>query len=229
MKNILNEKPSADLSGRLLFTTKFVANNDIQNMEVLNIGCGFGWFELYALKNKVKKITGIEITEEDLKVARENILDKRAFFKIGSAIALPFADGSFDTVVSWEVIEHIPKHTELQMFNEVKRVLRKGGAFYLSTPYRSFFSCIADPAWWLIGHRHYSMKFLVDLAEKNGFAVEIFEVRGKHFVLVNVLNMYFSKWILRREKLFANYFNKKDTSEYFQKGYSTIFMKMKKK
>ena len=229
MKNILNEKPSKNLSGRLLVTTKFVTDDDIWNKEMLNIGCGFGWFELFSLEKGVKKIIGVEITEKDLKAAKENINDEKVSFKIAGALTLPFADNSFDTVTAWEVIEHIPNNMEQKMFQEVARVLRPEGSFYLSTPYRSVFSCLADPAWWLIGHRHYAKEFLVNLADRNGFTVQVFEVRGKHFVLLNALNMYLTKWILRRGRLFANYFDKKDTAEYFQTGYATIFLKMKMK
>jgi SAM-dependent methyltransferase len=114
------------------------------------------------------------------------------------------------------------------MFAEVARVVRPGGSFYLSTPYRSFVGTALDPAWWLIGHRHYTKEVLVALAQKHGFTVELFEVRGKMFVILNTLNLYFSKWILRRERLFSSYFDTKDTMEYFQKGYVNIFMKMTK-
>jgi ubiquinone/menaquinone biosynthesis C-methylase UbiE len=135
MKNLLNEKPNSKLIGRLKFTVKkFIKEKDVVNKKVLDIGCGYGWFELNALKRGVKEIHGIEITDEDLKTVRENIKDLRAKFKKGGALKLPFRDNYFDTVVSWEVIEHIPKNTEDRMFKEVSRVLKKNGIFYLSTP-----------------------------------------------------------------------------------------------
>lgn len=198
MKNIINEKPNMKLTGRLQFSTEFASDKDIKDKEVLDIGCGFGWFELDALRRNVKKIVGIEISPNDLKTAEENIKDKRAIFRVGGALNLPFKDSYFDTVVAWEVIEHIPKNTEDQVFKEVKRVLKNNGVFYLSTPYNSFWSTISDPAFWLIGHRHYSKEKLTKLGKENKFKVVSVYTKGGWWNLLGLLNMYFSKWFLRK-------------------------------
>ncbi len=231
MKNIINEKPNGKLTGRLKFTVKsFVKKEDIKNKKVLDIGCGYGWFELNALKNGVKEIVGIEITKSDLKTAKENIHDERALFKVAGALKLPFKDNYFDTVVAWEVIEHIPKGTEYKMFKEVSRVLKRNGTFYLSTPFDSFFSNFFDPAYWLIGHRHYSKKMLIDFCKKNNLEVEKIFVRGGYWNLVGLLNMYFSKWILRRNPLFQKYFEEKENQEFGSKnGFMDIFVQYKKR
>jgi len=53
-------------------------------------------------------------------------------FVQGDAQALPFADQSFDIVVSCETIEHLPEvQTALR---EMWRVTRPGGKFFLTTP-----------------------------------------------------------------------------------------------
>lgn len=50
----------------------------------------------------------------------------------GDALALPFKDGIFDSVLCNEVLEHVPEPGTLLM--EVARVLRPGGVLLLSTP-----------------------------------------------------------------------------------------------
>ena len=75
-------------------------------------------------------------------------------------------------MTSWEVLEHIPKDTEKKMFNEVNRVLKPGGIFYISTPYNNVISNIFDPAWWLIGHRHYSLEKVKKYAQDAGFEIK---------------------------------------------------------
>lgn len=49
-----------------------------------------------------------------------------------AAQALPFADGSFDAVLAFEVLEHVDDDTAL--LDEVARVMRPEGIFVLSTP-----------------------------------------------------------------------------------------------
>jgi len=228
MKQLIGENPSDKLHGRILYSTKFIEKKDIFNKNILDIGCGFGWFELNTLKRKCKSITGIEITEKDLKTVKENINDKRAFFKIGSAIDLPFKKNSFDTVVSWEVIEHIPKDKEEDMFKEIFRVLKPKGIFYLSTPNKSFISNIFDPAWWLIGHRHYSKNDLVKHAKKNDFLLEKFFIRGGWWEIIGINDLYISKWIFRRKPFFKNFIELKQDYYHDKPGFTNIFFKFRR-
>jgi len=230
MKNIIEEKPTDPLHGRTLYNTKFMDDSDIKNKIVLDIGCGFGWFELNALQREVAHITGTEISKEDLETARRYIENDKIDFNVGNAINLPFKDQSFDTVVSWEVIEHIPKQTEDKMFKEINRVLKNDGVFYLSTPYNSFFSKVFDPAWWLIGHRHYSKENLISLSESNGFIIEKFVSNGGWWEIIGIMNLYIAKWIFRRRSFFKKFINKMQDVEYRKKkGFTNVFLKLRKK
>lgn len=229
MKNLLNEKASKDLSGRLLFAADFVEDKDIISKKVLDLGCGFGWFELNALKRGAGRVIGLEISDKDLETARKNIKSNKVFFRVGSALSLPFPDQSFETVVSWDVIEHLPKNSERKMLKEVSRVLKKGGVFYLSTPNKTIVGCLMDPAWWLIGHRHYSLEELKNLANKM-FLVEKYKIKGGLITLLSTGNLYFSKWILRRKLVFGEYFSRQIAKEYRQgEGFVSLFIKMLKK
>ncbi|RUL52008.1 class I SAM-dependent methyltransferase [Lysinibacillus antri] len=229
LKNITNTRPDLELQGRLLYTVQYVDDEDIKGKDVLDIGCGYGWFELNAIKKGVNKISGIEITDQDLKTARKYIKDERAEFHVGSGIQIPFPNESFHSVVSWEVIEHIPKDTEEKMFFEVSRVLKDNGVFYLSTPFRSFFSTILDPAWWLIGHRHYSKSKLESISSKFDFKIEKIEVKGSWWEIAYLWNFYISKWLFRRNPFFNDYLNHKRSQEYQKKnGNFIIFIKMRK-
>lgn len=227
MRNIIKEKPTDEINGRSLYNTQFISDEDLKDKTVLDIGCGFGWFELNAQKRGVYKIIGLELNEKDLETAKKYIQNNNVEFKNGSAISLPFPNNFFDTVVSWEVIEHIPKNTELKMFEEVKRVLKPKGVFYLSTPYSSFFSIIFDPAWWLINHRHYSREKLVSYAqyEKN-FRIGKIITKGGFWELLGINNLYISKWIFRRRQFFEKFISKKQNLEYKkEKGFANIFCK----
>ncbi|MFA5184160.1 MAG: class I SAM-dependent methyltransferase [Patescibacteria group bacterium] len=228
MNNIIKEKPSDILHGRTLFSINFINDQDIINKNILDIGCGYGWLEFNMLRKCFSGITGIEISEKDLKTAKDCIRSDKVFFKIGSAIDIPFGNNRFDTVVSFEVIEHIPKNTEKQMFKEVNRVLIDNGYFYLSTPYNSLFSIMFDPAWYF-GHRHYSTKFIKKIAGENGFEVKEIINNGGFWTIFGAINMYIAKWIFRRKPFFDNFMNIMADKEYSKKsGVANIFIKMKK-
>ena len=68
MKNILNECPKeeGDLEGRLRYSCEYVSNKDLKGKAVLDIGCGFGWFEKFCIKQGVASVKGMELTEKDL-------------------------------------------------------------------------------------------------------------------------------------------------------------------
>lgn len=178
MKNILDEKPTDELHGRLRFSASFIEDSDVSGKCICDIGCGFGWLELNLLKRKCGYVTGVEVTEKDLKTAKRHITDERVSFKVGSAVSLPFEDRCFDTVTSFEVLEHVSEGAEDRMFHEVNRVLKNNGVFYMSTPHSSFFAKTLDTAWWLIGHRHYLEDDIKRLADISGFRVERMLLRG---------------------------------------------------
>jgi SAM-dependent methyltransferase len=98
--------------------------------DVLDIGCGAG-FDLIVARRKTgsdSRVCGVDITSEMLVKARKNFelqgLDKIETHQIDSEV-LPFADNSFDAVISNGVINLSPAKAEL--FAEIYRVLRPGG------------------------------------------------------------------------------------------------------
>jgi len=229
MRNLISEKPSSKLHGRLAYTVVFVETADIKDKTILDIGCGYGWFELNALSRDTQMIVATEITKNDLETIKKNIKNPRLKLQEADAINLPFANNTFDTVVSWEVIEHIPKNTEKMMFSEIKRVLKPNGMFYLSTPFASWQSKVFDPAWWLISHRHYSQDQLVEFGRKVGFKLQKVNIKGRWWEVLGILNMYFSKWILRKRLVLEKIFIEKIDKEYRDEdGFVDIFAKFKK-
>ncbi|MBD0328888.1 MAG: class I SAM-dependent methyltransferase [Thermoleophilia bacterium] len=202
MRNRLDERPTREVHAGSAYALSFVARDDVAERDVLDVGCGFGWFELAALDLDCRSIVGVEPTRTDLATAERHVDDERASFCVADARALPFDDGSFDTVVMWEVIEHLPRGTEPAALTEIARVLRPGGVLYLSTPFASTVSTVLDPAWWLIGHRHYRVEILAALLRDAGLALEQHEVRGGLWTLLYINNLYVAKWIFRRRPFF---------------------------
>jgi SAM-dependent methyltransferase len=229
MRNILNQAPSRELHGIQAHAAGLVAADDLAGRTVLDVGCGFGWFELYALDRGVRRVIGIEPEDRELATARRHISDERAEFTAGSATSLPFPDESVDTVVCWEVLEHLPQGSEPAAFAEVRRVLRPGGALYLSTPYASLRARIFDPAWWLVGHRHYRADQLHRFVRDAGLHPELVETRGGGWQIVAILDLYLAKWLFRRPPFLEATVARRWDEEMRQSGgYANCFLKARR-
>jgi dolichol-phosphate mannosyltransferase len=97
----------------------------------------------------------------------------------GSAFALPFKDGSFDCVISSQVIEHI--HFDEGLFREMWRVLEPGGTLVIGTPdYATLGWRIIEPIYGRLmpgGYRdehttHYTRESLTNVLVRQGFVEE---------------------------------------------------------
>ncbi|HEY6547746.1 MAG TPA: class I SAM-dependent methyltransferase [Vicinamibacteria bacterium] len=105
---------------------------------VLDAGCGAGGTAL-SLAEEARFVAGLDIDARfagtGTRLQAEKGVGGAGFVK-GDGVRLPFADESFDLVLSHEVIEHI--YEGPGYLRDMARVLRPGGVLYLSTaPYLS--------------------------------------------------------------------------------------------
>jgi len=99
---------------------------------ILDAGCGTGLLTLSLLRvlKRPARITALDLSASSLVAARrglrETISNKRhqVEFTQANVLALPFADGSFDLVVTSGALEYVPLEAGMQ---ELARVLRPGG------------------------------------------------------------------------------------------------------
>jgi cyclopropane-fatty-acyl-phospholipid synthase len=95
---------------------------------VLEIGCGWGGFAEYAAKERGLRVTGLTISEEQLKYARERIekaaLSDRVEFRMQD-----YRDcrGSFDGIASIEMFEAVGEKYWPAYFSTVRDRLKPGG------------------------------------------------------------------------------------------------------
>lgn len=99
---------------------------------VLDVGCGTGNFSL-KLAQLGAIVTGIDISEEMLAIAREKALEDKVAvtFKKMDVYNLDFPDSSFSAVFSMAAFEFI--HEPQQAFAECMRVLKPGGKLLIGT------------------------------------------------------------------------------------------------
>ena len=107
----------------------------VAGMNVLDAGCGEG-YGASILAGRATKVLGIDLDRDVIDHASERYPNVR--FEAGDLSTLAFPDGSFDAIVSFQVIEHL--QSPRGFVTECARVLRPGGLLVLSTPNRLTFS-----------------------------------------------------------------------------------------
>ena len=95
---------------------------------ILDIGCGEGLFSFILFAEKID--LGIEPDARELERAKEYGAYQELLQCYGDQIPRP--DGSFATIFSNSVLEHIPQLRPV--LAEAYRLLRSGGRFYLTVP-----------------------------------------------------------------------------------------------
>ncbi|HSW50343.1 MAG TPA: class I SAM-dependent methyltransferase, partial [Bryobacteraceae bacterium] len=104
---------------------------------VLDAGCGAGYGSA-ELARSAARVVGVDASLEALEHAVRHYKVANTEFLAASCAALPFAAESFDLVVSFEVIEHMP---DWQAFlEEARRVIAPSGQFVVSTPNKDYYT-----------------------------------------------------------------------------------------
>jgi SAM-dependent methyltransferase len=102
-----------------------------RDAEVLDAGCGVGYGTAF-LGGHARKVVGVDRDEEAIAYARRRYEGPNVEFRVGNLLALDLGDASFDTICSFETIEHLPDPE--RYLGEMARVLRPGGTYLVSTP-----------------------------------------------------------------------------------------------
>ncbi|MBN1125372.1 MAG: methyltransferase domain-containing protein [Sedimentisphaerales bacterium] len=105
--------------------------------EVLDLGCSIGTGEII-LKDFAQRIVAVDDDETRMALAKQHASAPNVEFVLIDATKSPFPDESFDVVVAFQVIEHIPPTQVGTFLEQCRRLLRPGGTLFLTTPNRRF-------------------------------------------------------------------------------------------
>lgn len=114
-------------------------------IQLLEVGCGSGFIAHHFATHPTLKCSVSAVDVHD----NRQVHDSYDYQPV-TGVALPFADGRFDAVISNHVIEHVGDTADqIEHLREIRRVLKPGGAAYLAVPNR-----------WMLTEPHYQLKFL---------------------------------------------------------------------
>jgi SAM-dependent methyltransferase len=142
------------------------ADVDQSPRRMLEIGTGSGGIAHYFGSAGVM---GWEVEAVDVKDVRS--VSEGYRFTCVADVMLPFADSSFDVVVSNHVIEHVGNaQQQSQHLTELARVLRPDGIGYIAVPSR-----------WMLVEPHYRLPFLSWLPQRIADAYVRLTGKGSYY------------------------------------------------
>ena len=135
---------------------------------VLDVGCGAGIPTAKFLVNKGIKVTGIDLSDTMLHLARKNV--PTAEFIKNDMNELEFKENTFDGVVSVFALFHVPKENHFDIFKKIFEILKPEGILLINTGISEsegksrFFGV---PMFW----SNFSPNITLNLVKKAGFSI----------------------------------------------------------
>lgn len=138
------------------------------NAHILDVGCGAGIPTSKFLTEKGIKVTGIDLSDTMLNLARKNV-PNADFIKMDMN-ELEFSENTFDGIISVYALFHVPKENHFDIFEQFFKILKPGGILMINTGVSEsegtsrFFGV---PMFW----SNFSPKTTLDLVKKAGFSI----------------------------------------------------------
>jgi 2-polyprenyl-3-methyl-5-hydroxy-6-metoxy-1,4-benzoquinol methylase len=119
-------------AGRLRWArrVKMLGNHLHAGMNVLELGCGTGYFTR-ELAHSGAHIVAVDVSPELLEIAKADCSMTNVFYEIQNACAMSYRDAVFDSVLGSSVLHHLEIREAL---SEIYRVLKVGGTIYFTEP-----------------------------------------------------------------------------------------------
>lgn len=130
--------------------------------QALDVGCGTG--AMLQILGQSYQAHGLDVSQEALDYCRSRGLDA---VTLGSAESLPYAENSFDLVVTLDTLEHVEDHVAAA--REIARVLRPGAVVVVNVPAFRWLWGPHDVA--LHHHRRYTSREAEQLLSEAGLEV----------------------------------------------------------
>lgn len=109
---------------------------DFQGKRVLDLGCGYGWHCIYAMQQGAASVTGVDLSEKMLAVAKKKTQYPNVTYLQMPIEDIDFAPDSFDVVISSLAFHYIKSFEDVA--RKVNACLVQGGYFVFSVEHPVF-------------------------------------------------------------------------------------------
>lgn len=109
------------------------AAEQLAGLDVLDCACGKG-YGTFILSSRARTACGADLNQRSLEIARRTFARSNLEYVSRDILDLASLGRTFDAVVAFEVIEHIPPAETDRFLAGIRKVLRPGGTLLLSTP-----------------------------------------------------------------------------------------------
>lgn len=128
----------------------FLKFNIPKKAKILDVGSGYGSLIFNLYKLGYTNVYGIDVRLESIKKGKESYLEITDRINYYEGDHIPYDDNSFDVVIMFDVIEHIPGVNDF-LKKQVYRVLKSGGNFIFQTPNK-----IINIPWEIISNKSFT-------------------------------------------------------------------------
>ncbi len=154
---------------------------------VLDAGCGAGVPVARTLVKNGLQVTGIDISDSMLKLAREHVPE--AVFLLQDMTKLSFDEDEFDGIVCAFALIHVPRTLHRVVLGDFFRVLRPNGPFLVSLGLDDW-EDVHEYHGHLMYWSHHDMETSLSLVKQAGFRVvwdRVLDTRGeKHYWILSL-------------------------------------------
>jgi cyclopropane-fatty-acyl-phospholipid synthase len=161
-----------------------------KNDHVLEIGCGWGGFAVYAAKKTGCKLTAVTISQEQYDYAVEKVKNENLEDRINIVLTdYRKIKGEFDKIVSIEMIEAVGEKYTSKYFKKIDSLLKKDGIAVIqgiTVPDQEYFTYKYKYDWiqkhiFPGGHLLSVTEISKRLSSKTGLIIENLENIGPHY------------------------------------------------
>ena len=117
---------------------------DLRGLDVVDLGCGYGWFCRWAQEQEAARVVGLDVSEKMLARARARTPEGAIVYERADLENFELSGASFDVAYSSLVLHYI---SDLgRFFTKVWQALRPGGRLVFSTEHPVYMAPL-HPAW----------------------------------------------------------------------------------